>query len=117
LNSFTAGIIAAITSIIATATSDGAQYPRGSDQPGFQTAALFVTLGMAVAGGVISGFLMWAATKLIRIDPGNFFNDRLFWNYPSDYENVVRGGGDDVEMRQPVAGRRREVMTSDARSV
>eukprot|EP00007_Cunea_sp_BSH-02190019_P001722 CAMPEP_0174233130 /NCGR_PEP_ID=MMETSP0417-20130205/3251_1 /TAXON_ID=242541 /ORGANISM="Mayorella sp, Strain BSH-02190019" /LENGTH=462 /DNA_ID=CAMNT_0015311297 /DNA_START=109 /DNA_END=1494 /DNA_ORIENTATION=- len=91
-------IIAAITSIIATATSDPDQYPQGKNQPGYQTAALAVTIGFAIVGGLVAGFLMWVTTRFLRIDPANFFNDRLFWHRPSDYEHVVRGerSGDGV---------------------
>jgi ammonium transporter Rh len=69
--------------------------PQGSRQPGFQMAAIVITLVLAVIGGIVAGFLMRLVNFLYAIFPEDFFNDRTFWVLPSDYDYVVRSGDDD----------------------
>jgi len=64
-------------------------FPRGMSQAGYQTAGLFITLGIAVVGGSFTGLIMargWKVSGLVKED---FFNDRTFWSLPSDYENII----------------------------
>ncbi len=65
----------------------------GSKQAGYQTATLFITLGVAIVGGILTGFLMKQAKRIRVILAKDFFNDRTFWNLPSDYDMVVRSDG------------------------
>jgi len=70
-------------------------FPRGDKQPGYQLLGVIVCLAMAVVGGIIAGFLMKLAKRLHVIFAEDYFNDRGFWNLPSDYDNVVRPDPED----------------------
>lgn len=68
---------------------DYAEFPQGENQSGYQLAGLLITIGIAIGGGFITSLFMargWRSAGLIKSD---FFNDRTFWNLPSDYEYVV----------------------------
>lgn len=93
------GLCSCIVGILATlgATHDqsfyGAAYktyiPKGDNQPLIQLACMFITLGIAIVGGAFTGVVMkngWRFSGVIKED---FFNDRTFWNLPSDYDFVV----------------------------
>jgi len=68
---------------------DYASFPQGASQSGYQLAGLAITLGIAIGGGLITSLFMvrgWKFAGLVRAD---FFNDRYFWSFPSDYEYVI----------------------------
>lgn len=65
-------------------------FRRGNNQAAFQVAALFISLGIAIFGGIFTGAMMWATKYIHKIFHEDFFNDRTFWELPSDYEHVVR---------------------------
>lgn len=64
-------------------------FPQGAKQAGYQTAGIFITIAIAVAGGILTGAVMKLAGRLVEIPHADFFNDRTFWNLPTDYENVI----------------------------
>src|SRR5688500_15602548 len=71
----------------------------------WQTVTLFVTLGVGIAGGILCGMIMLLLKRLRRILARDFFNDRTFWNLPSDYEHVVnatKDGEDDNSDKKSV---------------
>lgn len=94
------GVLGAIFSIFTTLIINDPEYPRGSKQPGFQTAALFTTLALAIIGGTVTGFMMKMAKKIYSLFAEDYFNDRTFWVLPSDYDNVVRmdRSGSEIEL-------------------
>jgi hypothetical protein len=57
-------------------------------QAGFQLAALAVTLGISIVGGIVTGLIM----KLPFIEKikneDDMFNDRLHWLTGSDFEKI-----------------------------
>jgi hypothetical protein len=58
---------------------------------GTQIKALAVSFGIAVAGGLVTGFIMKSTAAFTIGVPGlQFFNDRMFWAVPSDYEVVAK---------------------------
>jgi len=64
-------------------------FPRGEDQAGWQTAGLFVTISLAICSGIITGIIMKLVGRLVVIPHTDYYNDRTFWNLPSDYDFVV----------------------------
>jgi len=68
---------------------DYLSFPQGANQAGYQLAGLAITIGIAIGGGLITSLFMvrgWKFAGLVRAD---FFNDRYFWSFPSDYEYVI----------------------------
>ncbi len=61
---------------------------RGVNQAGYQTAALFITMGMAVGGGLATGLFMRAASSVETISLRELYNDLFAWETPSDYDLV-----------------------------
>jgi ammonium transporter Rh len=56
-----------------------------------QIIALAVSFGIAVAAGLVTGFIMKLTAACTIGVPGlQFFNDRMFWVVPSDYEVVAK---------------------------
>ena len=64
-------------------------FPHGGNQAGYQTAALFITLGIAIGSGLFTGLILWLMEFIRPIPASDYFNDRTFWELPSDYEWVV----------------------------
>jgi len=64
-------------------------FPQGDKQAGYQTAGLFITIGIAIFGGSITGLMMARGWKLGGLVKEDFFNDRTFWSLPTDYEYVI----------------------------
>eukprot|EP01088_Endostelium_zonatum_P018146 TRINITY_DN5713_c0_g1_i3.p1 TRINITY_DN5713_c0_g1~~TRINITY_DN5713_c0_g1_i3.p1 ORF type:complete len:503 (+),score=104.66 TRINITY_DN5713_c0_g1_i3:250-1758(+) len=102
------GVLGIILTIFATAhlareSPDDPLFPKGKNQAGFQTAALGVTLGLAIGFGALTGLILWALKWVHYLFPEEYFNDRTFWEFPTDYENVVREEQDDemMEMQDP----------------
>jgi len=86
------GVLGGILSIFATAglaQEDPDSFPRGTNQAGYQTAALFITIGIALGGGLFTGALVWLLGYISKIEPDDYYNDRTFWQLPTDYEYVV----------------------------
>jgi len=91
-----AGFISAVAGIVATSIANNDQiifgqnfndiFRRGSGQPGFQTAALFITIGI----GILSGFLVSFAAMLVL--PRHYviyFSDEQEWNVPFDFDSSL----------------------------
>jgi len=80
------GIMGAIVGIFTTLarrnSADEVILPRGHLQPGFQTAALFISIGLGIGGGAICGMIMKALTNVYQILPQDYYNDRPFWGLP-----------------------------------
>jgi len=96
------GILGIVLTIFATARlarDSPGDFPRGTNQAGYQTAALLVTLGLAIGFGVLTGLILWALKWVHYLFPEEYFNDRTFWDYPTDYEDVVRDEQED-EMKE-----------------
>jgi len=92
------GIMGALLSIFLAAglarTDDSVDFDHNNQQAGYQTAALFITLGIAIGSGLFTGFIMWLMSFLRPIPASDYFNDRTFWELPSDYEWVVESEKD-----------------------
>jgi len=84
------GVLGGIFSIFVVLIVGHQDYPHGDRQPGFQLAALSVTIGVAIIGGSITGCVLWVAKRIYSVFAEDYFNDRTFWHLPSDYEHVVR---------------------------
>ncbi len=50
-------------------------------QAGFQCAALFLTLGIAVSSGLLTGFLMKIPIVEQLKDEQSLFEDELYWEH------------------------------------
>jgi len=75
-------------------------FPQGSEQALYQTFGLFITLGIALVGGCITGCIMHFSSNGI-IHKSDFFNDRTFWNLPSDYEfNIIDKIEKEIELEE-----------------
>jgi len=83
------GILSGIVGILATIDNNGQTFPKGTNQPAFQTAALFITLGFAFLGGLVTGIILNLFNKFRHIVAINYFNDRTFWHLPSDYYLII----------------------------
>ncbi|KAJ6246911.1 rh50 [Anaeramoeba flamelloides] len=79
------GLIGGIVSIIAASAAkndhslyNGAYdsiFSKGDDQPVAQVKSLFVTLGMALGGGLVTGLII----KLMKDNANTPFNDQEYW--------------------------------------
>lgn len=67
-------------------------FPRGDNQAGYQAAGIIVTIGTAIVGGLLCGFLMKQTVKINGISSDNYFNDSEFWHVPNNYnqENTIQ---------------------------
>jgi ammonium transporter Rh len=89
------GIMGAIVSIFATLAISQREkdyvpeYPHGAYQPLFQLAALGVTLGIALLSGIATGIILLSLSYTRPIHKRDYFNDREFWELPSDYEKFA----------------------------
>jgi len=75
-------------------------FPHGKEQAGYQTAGLFITLCVAIVGGIITGAIIRFVGRLIEIPHDDYFNDRTFWNLPSDYDYVVDKHHEEEELQE-----------------
>mmetsp|Transcript_33992 Transcript_33992/g.95693 ORF Transcript_33992/g.95693 Transcript_33992/m.95693 type:complete len:468 (-) Transcript_33992:61-1464(-) len=88
------GILGSLLAVFVTISSDQAEkydFPEGENQPGYQMAALVVSIVLAIVGGIITGGVMKLLDFTHHVNAIDFFNDRLWWSNPSDYEHVIRG--------------------------
>jgi len=95
------GLLGAILWIFTTwilHAKKGVYFPNGKKQPSRQLAAILVTLGLALVGGVVVGLLIRLSRHIYKIYPEDFFNDRVFWMLPSDYDNIERPNEDGTEL-------------------
>jgi hypothetical protein len=96
------GILGALTAIITCAVATSETY--GSDlgiifassatrsmsaRAGYQTAALFTTLGVALVSGCLTGLLL-RSPVLFEQTPGQLFDDSPYWHIPETVEDTVR---------------------------
>eukprot|EP01087_Luapelamoeba_hula_P025296 TRINITY_DN997_c0_g1_i1.p1 TRINITY_DN997_c0_g1~~TRINITY_DN997_c0_g1_i1.p1 ORF type:complete len:555 (-),score=82.71 TRINITY_DN997_c0_g1_i1:160-1716(-) len=101
------GVLGGIISIFVTtgvSQDHPEEFPRGENQGGYQTAALFITFGIAVGGGLFTGFIIWLMDFWAPIGKDDLYNDRAYWQLPSDYEWVVDTDENAVEMEDVEAG-------------
>ncbi|PRP82921.1 hypothetical protein PROFUN_06698 [Planoprotostelium fungivorum] len=63
-----------------------AYYPRGGAQAAYQVAGTFITIGVALVGGLLIGLGMKLAILINKISTENYFNDNPFWHVPTDYK-------------------------------
>jgi ammonium transporter Rh len=76
---------AILTAVVVAVQNDG--------DAATQIYALLATLGIAIVGGLITGFLMKLLKNLtISVPKDEMFNDRMFWSIPSDYDFIVDDG-------------------------
>merc|ERR1712063_142538 len=86
------GILGAVVSIFATLgisqneTGYIPEYEHGKYQPLIQLAAIGITLGIAIAAGAATGLILLGLSFVRRIHKRDYYNDREFWELPSDYE-------------------------------
>jgi len=94
------GILSALVGIFATlrlshdAPNVEPVLPRGDDQAGHQAAAMFISLGLGIGGGIVTGYLIKLVERVRPVRAQYLFNDRTFWEIPVDYDAVenTRGG-------------------------
>jgi len=71
-------------------------FRAGQDQAKNNAAATFITIGVAIFGGILTGSLMWLVKKIGGLQKGEYFNDSVFWHvpidYPRDLETVAADG-------------------------
>jgi len=78
-----------------------ANFPQGDNQAAYQTAGLFITLGIAILSGLLTGFVLMIAERLSPIVKRDYFNDRTFWHLPSDYDYVIDAKKEDhIELEE-----------------
>ena len=53
-----------------------------------QAATIFVTLGVAIGGGIVTGLILQVIGKINRLKHDAFFNDRPFWNEPVSFLRI-----------------------------
>ncbi|KAJ5073004.1 rh50 isoform b [Anaeramoeba ignava] len=87
------GIVGGLAGVIATKIANEhpsrylaersfhAFFHRGGDQPEIQLAALGITLGIAIFGGLFTGFILKLGTQ----NALNPFNDSEFWEVPQEF--------------------------------
>jgi len=83
------GLLSGLVGVFATINyNDSYAEPKlanGHSQPGYQMAMIIITLGWAVAGGVISGIIMSVYGMWRKLNFINYFNDNAWYNVASDY--------------------------------
>ncbi|KAL6061572.1 RHAG protein [Balamuthia mandrillaris] len=98
------GIVGILVSVFATAAlanRDDEDFHHGNSQWAIQIAALFITLGLALVGGLIAGVLMWACGRLQKLpSPHDLFNDGNFWHLPADSHSGTTNHKGQVEMKR-----------------
>ena len=83
------GILSGLVSIIAAgALCDSPNdFAHGCTQAAYQTAGLFISIGFALAGGVITGLISrYMLAKLNHLAVYQLFNDQPFFHSPTDYD-------------------------------
>ncbi|KAF2072402.1 hypothetical protein CYY_006294 [Polysphondylium violaceum] len=60
-------------------------FRAGDDQAKNNAAATFITIGVAIFGGIVTGCLMLLVKKIGGLKKGEHFNDSVFWHVPIDY--------------------------------
>jgi len=77
-------------------------YPDGHSQAGNQAAILFISLGLGVGGGFVTGlisfFIEWALSKIssqMRIV--SYYSDEPNWLVPNDFERTILSDGPEWE--------------------
>jgi ammonium transporter Rh len=110
------GVLSCIVGIFGTlhAAYSPSKYPENSSdnhkeanaynfehkQALWQAIGLFITLGVSIVGGLFAGLLLRQAKKLRTILARDYFNDRTFWNLPTDYDTVINPD-DEKEEEEP----------------
>eukprot|EP01113_Clastostelium_recurvatum_P020783 TRINITY_DN245_c0_g2_i1.p1 TRINITY_DN245_c0_g2~~TRINITY_DN245_c0_g2_i1.p1 ORF type:complete len:504 (+),score=76.29 TRINITY_DN245_c0_g2_i1:180-1691(+) len=101
-----AGVFAALRAINDPSKYEPAEFAilflAGDDQAKRQAAATFISIGIPLVGGILTGILLKYVGRLNDIGPNDWFNDRMFWEIPSDYyqvvDKVVDSEGREMEM-------------------
>jgi len=67
-----------------------AYFPHGNLQFGYQIGTMFITLCIAIFGGVVTGFLLRAISRKDQYleKTNGYFNDSPFWKVPFDYKEL-----------------------------
>lgn len=85
------GILSGLVAIVAAgALCDSHQFPHGCTQAGYQTAGLFISIGLGIVGGIFNGLICrYAISKLNHLAIYQLFNDQPFFHSPTDYDMTV----------------------------
>eukprot|EP01133_Synstelium_polycarpum_P009781 gene9781-11422_t len=104
------GFIGSIAAVIACARGVNNQYLYGSDydvifragadQAKNNAAQTFITLGIAIVGGLITGVILKFVGKFGQLQKEEYFNDNAFWNVASDYPGELDQYATDVESQR-----------------
>ena len=96
------GMIAGIASIVATGTLDNKDDIYGQpssdifqhpipEQAGYQATTFFITMGIAVGGGLISGVLLWGVRKITLGSEAPLpYTDEAQFVVPSNFERSIK---------------------------
>ena len=82
------GILSSMIGVIAAARLQSI-YNDNSLDPLRQLAAFGTTIGIAIVGGFLTGAVIRLVGGIRKIIAVNYFNDRTFWNLPSDYDWIA----------------------------
>jgi len=110
---FVPGFLGAVAGIVGVAIITGqdsdvygvspiqATFPKGERQAGHQTAGLFISIGVAMGGGLLTGLIMLLLNLGMNLREAwkqkIWYSDQEYWNVPSDFEIVtLETSSDDV---------------------
>ncbi|KYQ92843.1 Rh-like protein/ammonium transporter [Tieghemostelium lacteum] len=75
----------------------------GDSQAKHNAAATFITIGIAIVGGIITGIFMKLVSNIGKLATDEYYSDHAFWHVASDYpkslaDDPEAGGNQNVEM-------------------
>eukprot|EP01100_Stratorugosa_tubuloviscum_P011474 TRINITY_DN5122_c3_g1_i1.p1 TRINITY_DN5122_c3_g1~~TRINITY_DN5122_c3_g1_i1.p1 ORF type:complete len:427 (-),score=201.94 TRINITY_DN5122_c3_g1_i1:114-1394(-) len=79
------GILSGLVGVFATlriGLNEENEFPHGESQAALQIAALGITIGLAIFGGLITGVICKLAEKLRPLEEDEYFEDKVFFEMP-----------------------------------
>eukprot|EP01132_Coremiostelium_polycephalum_P003910 gene3910-4881_t len=67
-------------------------FRAGENQARNNAAETFITIGIAVVGGLITGVILKFVGKIGKLRQEEYFNDNAFWHVPTDYPKDQESG-------------------------
>ncbi|EGG20382.1 Rh-like protein/ammonium transporter [Cavenderia fasciculata] len=96
------GFLGSIAAIIACARGINNKYlygddydaifRAGDDQARANAAATFISVGLAIVGGLITGFILKLIGRIGQLKTEEYYQDSAFWHVPSDYPKDIESG-------------------------
>jgi len=102
------GIAGILTTAIVTHDNDvygqnpNYLYPHGETQAGHQAACTFISLGIGLGGGLLTGLAAWTIEwALTKLSPSmklvSYYSDEPFWLVPNDFEKTILSDGPEFD--------------------